>query len=381
MKIALVTAYFYPTSQGGTEKYVLNLARQLIGQKNEVEVITVRNAEVGECVFESIKVKYLPDEFSTESAILNGEQPAANLASFEKFLIEGIYDIVHFHTITPAINLFHIALAKSLTQTVQFTAHTPGITCIHGDLMLFGKQACDGFVEKQRCTACYVSKRGINKYFSKTIAKVATTIKQPKSTAQVATNKLAALKKLNNLCDEIFLFTDWQKDVFLKNGFEKAKLKITNQFLDAKLFPQKKSFKPIRNIGFVGRITHEKGLHILLKAFNSLERKDLKLYIAGISNDSEYFNRLKKISNKNKNISWKLNLSSIEIDAFYKNIDVLVIPSITYETGPFVLFEAIKNNIPVIANNLSDMAIWKRKGFEIELYEKYGELYKELSAL
>lgn len=374
MKIALVTAYFYPTSQGGTEKYVLNFAEHLIARKNEVEVITARSNEFGESMFQEIKIKYIPDEPSIEYDILNGKQAAANLSAFKKLLIEGTYDIVHFHTLTPAFNLFHIGLAKKLTRTVQFTAHTPSITCIHGDLMLFGKKACDGLVENQRCTACYISKKGFNKAISKIIAEGINISRRPKSIAEVAKNKIADLRTLNDLCDEIFLFTSWQKDIFLKNGFDKEKLKTTNQFLGEKLVPEKKSNKTIKNIGFIGRITHEKGLHILLKVFNTLKRSDFKLYIAGISNDSEYFKRLKKKSEKNPNIIWQLNLSTLEMEAFYKKIDVLVIPSITYETGPFVLYEAIKNNLPVIVNDLGDMKVWQRKGFNISLYSNPHQL-------
>jgi len=110
-------------------------------------------------------------------------------------------------------------------------------------------------------------------------------------------------------------------------------------------------------------------LHILIEAFISAKRKDLQLHIAGIINDETYFNKLKKLTLEYPNIQWQINLSEVQMDQFYKKIDLLIIPSVTYETGPFVLYEAFERNIPVVANKLGDMEIWKKKGFNVELYD------------
>lgn len=381
MKIALVTAYFYPIGNGGTEKYVLSLAQKLIAENHEIEIITVGETETIDYIHEGVKVSCLPDELKRQSEVISGNKAADNLQAFTKKLKEANYDLVHFHTLTPAFGIFHIEAAKRSAKKIYFTAHIPSITCIHGDLMQFGQKACDGLVMKNRCTACYISKKGLNKPLSKILAATINILGRPKTIAAVVTHKLKDMKSLSALCDKIFIFTNWQKEFFLKNGFNEKKLEMTTQFLGTELIPQQKTSKKIINIGFVGRITEEKGLHILINAFNALAKTELKLHIAGISLNDDYFRSVRKLAEKNQNIIWQLNINSQQIQDFYTAIDLLVIPSITYETGPFVLYEAIEVNLPIIANDLGDLKVWKSKGFDIELYDSPKELSEKLLAL
>lgn len=380
MKIALVTAYFYPTSSGGTEKYVLNLAKSLISKNNNVDIITAGESGIIRS-YQDIIVYEVKDELSIDEEILSSRVASSNLNEFNKILRNNKYDLIHFHTLTPTFNTFHISAAKALKAEIHFTAHIPGITCIHGDLMLFGDKACDGVIKKQRCTACYISKKGLSKPVSKIIANAVNALNYPKSIATVVERKNYTLSILNKLCDKIFLFTNWQKEVFIKNGFNERKISVTSQLLDKKLAPQKPSKKKIKNIGFVGRISNEKGLHILIEAFKKANRKDLNLYIAGIINDEAYFTKLKITTEKDINIHWEINLSENEIDTFYRKIDTLVIPSITYETGPFVLYEALERNIPVIANNLGDIKIWQNRSFKIKIYNSILNLKEYIQLL
>jgi glycosyltransferase involved in cell wall biosynthesis len=379
MKIALVTAYFYPISSGGTEKYVLNLAKNLISDQNEVHIITTGYNEASE--YDGIKIYQIPDELSNDPELLSGVKASTNLDAFRKLLDQNQYNLIHFHTLTPVFNIFHIVAAKNLNLEIHFTAHVPSVTCIHDDLIQFGIKACDGLIKKHRCTACYISKKGFHKGLSQIIATAVNTLDYPTSIAKIVERKKQNLELLNELCDKIFLFTNWQKEIFLMNGFNYEKIIITSQLLNKKKSPQTNIKKKIQNIGFVGRISHEKGLHVLIQAFNNIRRKDLQLHIAGVINGQEYFEKLKNSTAKNLNIHWRTNLSAIQIDAFYQEIDLLIIPSITYETGPFVLFEALENNIPVLANNLGDMELWNNKGFDVKTYNTTTDLKKILSKI
>ncbi|RZL57747.1 MAG: hypothetical protein EOO93_17545, partial [Pedobacter sp.] len=231
MKIALVTAYFYPSSSGGTERYVLSLAKSLIKQYHEVHIITTGTIN-NIITYEDIAVHYVNDELSNNSDILSSKKASDNLDDFIAILDENKFDLVHFHTLTPAFNTFHISAAKKLNAEIHFTAHVPSITCIRGDLMQYGKHACDGLILKQRCTACYLSKKGLSRSVSNIVARTATILNYPVTTAIVANRKIENLLELNRLCDMIFLFTNWQKEIFISNGFEPKKITITSQLLN-----------------------------------------------------------------------------------------------------------------------------------------------------
>lgn len=371
MKIALVSAYFFPNSQGGTEKYVLKLAEKLINENNDVDIITANTTTFNIYQYQNIKVYSLSDKIPTAS---DTNKAPTNESTFQEILIDQNYEIVHFHTLTPAFNIAHFEIAKKTGAKIYFTAHVPGITCIHGDLMKFGQSACDGLIIKSRCTACYLSKKGLSNFKSYLLANAINLFNYPILTAQAVKNKKLELKDLNNLCDKIFLFTNWQKEVFIKNGFKIEKIILTNQFLDKKLIPKKTQDKQIKRIGFVGRISKEKGLFFLLKAFIKANRLDLELDIAGIKNDDDYLRMLQLFSQNNSNINWHYNLNPVDLNLFYQKIDLLVIPSIWFETGPYVLYEALELNLPIVANNLGDMSIWRDKGFSIKVYNTQNEL-------
>lgn len=367
MKICLVSEYFYPQSKGGTEKYVFELAKKLISEKNQVDILTAGPSEFAHYKYEELSVKAV--------------HHTDNLALFKSILDNEEYDRIHFHTLTPTFNTSHIALARTKNAEIYFTAHIPAVTCIHGDLMQFGKIACDGLILKHRCTACYISKKKISKPISNLIAGLVSRLNYPKTTANVVEKKIAEVSALNILCDKIFIFTEWQKRIFIKNGFDQEKL-VNVQQMDVNLptnntpYPVVPKNKGRIKIGFVGRVSYEKGLHTLLSAFLDPSLENLELHIAAIVPDEKdsYFQKLTNLVRGKSNIFWAFNLNPSSMEEFYQNVDLICIPSIWYETGPFVLYEAFKYNLPVIANNLGDMQVWQRKGYSITTYNNHKEL-------
>jgi len=380
MKIALVTEYFYPNSKGGTEKYVLELSKKLVVNNNEVEIITIATEGIESYNYEGINVRVISNTIDKNKDVISGLKPSNNLNNFYKTLIKGEYELIHFHSLTTAFSIHHIALASSLNRIIYFTAHVPSVTCIHGDLMLYGKDACDGKISNNRCMSCYVSKKGFSPPFSRIITTLIKGLSYPKSISTIVKNKQKNIEHLNNFCEKIFIFTYWQKRIFIANGINESKLfliqqaEITDNTSEHRTSEIKKSRKV--KIAYVGRICFEKGVHILLETFIQLNDPTLELHIAAIVEnlDDPYIIKMQNLSQQQSNISWSYNLYQHEIEDFYKQVDYLCIPSIWYETGPYVLYEAFNNNLPVIANNLGDMGVWKNRGYPIKLYNNSKEL-------
>ena len=86
---------------------------------------------------------------------------------------------------------------------------------------------------------------------------------------------------------------------------------------------QHKERKQCTCIGFIGRITKEKGIELLLESFCKLRNKDLTLVIAG-SGNTDYVNRLKTRYPSDR-IKW---MGLMDPNDFYKDIDLLVVPSL-----------------------------------------------------
>lgn len=114
--------------------------------------------------------------------------------------------------------------------------------------------------------------------------------------------------------------------------------------------PNKKQFS--NKVAFVGRLSREKGINILLRAFISfIEKynKNIELIIIGDCKGdlktSEYYV-------DHKNISYLGKLSEEQIKLQISKCDYLILPSYT-EGIPFVILEAMSIGIPCIYSNIN----------------------------
>lgn len=106
--------------------------------------------------------------------------------------------------------------------------------------------------------------------------------------------------------------------------------------------------------GFVGRLSYEKGVDLICKAFIELKKEGInnQLLIFGKSLDEKYEKRLKN-NYEFSNINFAGYLKPEDI---YKRIDVLIVPSLWQEPFGRIVIEAYSYGIPVIANNVGGLA-------------------------
>ena len=104
-------------------------------------------------------------------------------------------------------------------------------------------------------------------------------------------------------------------------------------------------------VGFVGRITWEKGLSYLIEAMKKVDaRLELVGPYDGVSSDDTF----KNLKNKQKDkVKFLGKISDAKLSAFYQKIDCLVLPSTNnLEAFGMVQAEAIRYGTPVVASNL-----------------------------
>ncbi len=113
-------------------------------------------------------------------------------------------------------------------------------------------------------------------------------------------------------------------------------------------------------IGFCGRLVEEKGIGVLLRAYEILCRteKDLVLKIAGdykeVAGANVYADLKKYIKiHKLQNVVFMGKLKEEEMEGFYSSLDVFVLPSInSLEAFGMVQVEAMYCGAPVVATDL-----------------------------
>jgi glycosyltransferase involved in cell wall biosynthesis len=369
MRVLLVTDYFYPHSGGGTEKYVHELAQGLRADSVNVTILTIAESSAS-YNYDGFQVHTIPPNTDYSKTVIAGVSPANNLQFFTDKLSELKADVIHFHTLTTSISVHHYQAAKQTGAKVIFTSHIPGNTCLRGDLMRYGEEICDGKVRLNTCLSCYLNAQGLPKVISPITAKAMRLTKQPPLLSQASAIKRDHLEKIKAICSTVVTMSNWQQDVFKINGFNPGELTLSRHTF--KQINDQQGAKDIGHttIGFAGRISPEKGLHILIAAFKHLDQSRFTLLIAAIKVPAQgkYLENLLSESNSH-NIKWDYTYNADNIDSFYKQLNVLCIPSVCNETGPYVMFESIARHIPVIASNLGGMREWSGLNYPVTTYQ------------
>ena len=103
---------------------------------------------------------------------------------------------------------------------------------------------------------------------------------------------------------------------------------------------------------YMGRVSHSKGVHILLKAFHGIESQQCKLHLIGANlgpSIDKYTSNLINKYRKDPRIEWLPQIPHEKISDVIQNYHVMVHPSIANECCPLSIAESLSNNKFVIA--------------------------------
>ncbi|KKP38319.1 MAG: glycosyltransferase [Candidatus Peregrinibacteria bacterium GW2011_GWF2_33_10] len=105
-----------------------------------------------------------------------------------------------------------------------------------------------------------------------------------------------------------------------------------------------------KRIGCIARLTPDKGIDTLIKAFKNIQNAEL--FIVGEGPDKANLIKLIKNSPSAPHIHLLSKLSREEILKFFKNIDIFVLPSSEHDPFGLVIAEAMASKIPTIVTNV-----------------------------
>jgi glycosyltransferase involved in cell wall biosynthesis len=142
--------------------------------------------------------------------------------------------------------------------------------------------------------------------------------------------------------------------------FPDLPIRVIPHGMDLKyLKPQVKTYRKKDKIvfGYCGGLSPHKGVHLLIKAFRNLHTADADLRIYGAHfHEAEYYNLLQNMAGTDKRIRFCGPYKAEDIGSVLATIDVIVVPSLCYESYSLVTHEALACNVPVIASNIGGAA-------------------------
>jgi glycosyltransferase involved in cell wall biosynthesis len=139
-------------------------------------------------------------------------------------------------------------------------------------------------------------------------------------------------------------------------------LRVIPQFgVDPALFAQRSARQDSASgfrIGFVGRLVPEKGADVLLRAVAGM-RGSCQLSVVGLGPEQDRLEALVRRLGLDERVSFDGHLPSTRLPAFYRELDVLVLPSLSrpnwVEQFGRVLIEAMACGVPVVGSDCGEI--------------------------
>lgn len=118
-----------------------------------------------------------------------------------------------------------------------------------------------------------------------------------------------------------------------------------------KITPQEKKLDKFIKIGCPGRLEEVKNQRLLIESFSLLDKQgDIKLFFAGNGSDLTVLKNIIENSGLQNNVEFLGVLNTSEMESFYKDMDLVILPS-KFEAFGLVLIEALSLNCPVLVSN------------------------------
>jgi glycosyltransferase involved in cell wall biosynthesis len=354
MKILQVLHQFLPEHLGGIEIYVRNLSTELLRSGENLLIMSAPGHVLWSpietvTVFEGLKTIYIENRADHKEgtfAFFKTFKNRAVLPIFDHILTRFQPDVIHFHH-TVYLSSEMILTAKKRRIPVVLTVHDFWYLCHKLHLLNRHNDQCNGPRNGAKCAFCLVSENGGVQRWIKSLLYLTPLFYR-------ARNQINVLKS----ADIIIIPALFLKAIMAPH----LKGRLNRMIHIPYGIPHTRSSgvrkKPPKKIrfGYLGSIKQHKGIHLLIEAFNSLDRYKPSLNIHGdVSADKPFYQELRK-KYPNDRVFYKGAYDNRLVTDILKDIDVLVVPSIWRETGPMVVLEALASRTPVIAPNLGGMA-------------------------
>ena len=243
-------------------------------------------------------------------------------------------DIAHFH------NIFYM-----ITPSVYDACHDEGIPVVQSQHN-FRPLCSNGlFLRNHRvCEECLEHSlwRGV-RYGCFKGSRLAT---WPVASMLMAHQKKGTWSKK---VDRYIVAAEFTRQKYIQAGFPEHKISVKPHFV----FPPQQSQSHDQGYAlYIGRLSEEKGVDVLLKAWESLPEIPLRVIGTG------------PLLEELKRLAWQKGMSQVQFlgyvsyeqyDSNFKAAKFLVVPSICYESLPRVMVEAYSYGIPVLASRLGSM--------------------------
>ena len=354
-RILFVNPFTLPESVGGVEMHLSLVSRELRARGHDVAIFrndsndpTAPEFALRTVTHEGVRlhgVNYRWSDFGEgfERLVSN---PSIDRA-FAEVLEREKPDVVHAHGLT-CLSTTILDEAKNRGVRVGLTLHDFWLGCPRGQRMTKDLDLCTT-IQRRRCVPCL---RGIwPQYFPDDATGLANLANYEKRVAHAL-----------EVPDFLVTPSEFHRRMYLREwNLAESRIHAIAPGLDPVPFRDlKRAPNPKIRVGFIGSVTPSKGVHILIDAANRLPAESCVVRIHGAASRwhevDDYLDQLKRRVAPGHPVEFMGRYKNEELPSILANLDVLVVPSLWYESYCMTIREGFLANVPVIASRLGPMA-------------------------
>jgi len=349
VRILQVVHQFPPKRVGGTEIYTESLVQELGRRGHDLlvfypeENLTPGEEEVAASGFRVHRVLYPSPRNPLQLFLLSFRNHFVE-RSFAHLIERERPDIVHFQHLK-GLSVKLIPLVKRYGLPTLYSLHDYWLFCANAQLITPRQKVCSGPFFWLNCAYCAAARVGAPFLV----------VAAPAIASLFAYRAYLVGRAIRNV--DIFVApTAFVKEVFIKRGFSEGRVRQINHGIDLQVRGGSVRLEDKLHFAYIGGLAWQKGVHVLIEAFNKLDPERAVLSIYG---DEEvfpsYVEDLRRMT-RNPAIRFRGRLAREELGQVLAETDVLVVPSLWYETSSLVIQEAFAAQVPVIASRLGALA-------------------------
>jgi glycosyltransferase involved in cell wall biosynthesis len=392
---------FLPRHQAGSEIYALELGRAQ-SARHHVTILCAdydpsrRHGHVTWRVHAGLPVVDIANNWICDSFADTYRSP--RIGEQVRDVLDAVQpDVVHVHNL---LNLtFELpAIARARRIPVVATLHDYTLVCASGGQRIHraDRHVCRT-IDVDRCARCFrespfhaqmsvgalagasgaprlvqAGVAALKRRFPLTAVRLARAAERTSVNPVAAADIAARLTAARAVFDGIHLFVAPSRSIaseFQRLGLDRSKIRVS----DYGFVPLRPSVRTGRReqlrIGYVGTLVWHKGVHVLVDAVRGLPRDRYELKIFGNPDVfPDYSARLREES-VDLPIRFMGAFSREQTAEIYREIDVLVVPSLWLENSPLVIHEAFMAGVPIVGARMGGIADLVKHGENGLLYE------------
>lgn len=398
MRILLITHFFPPKHNAGTENYTLTLSQAFLAQGHDVHVLCAEDWQSGDeywngvtqDTFKGLNVHRVHLNWlkaRNPNRVLYDSSPAEKW--LDQFLDRNRFDIVHItsaHSLGVGVlrTVKHTGIPLVLTL-MDFWFLCPSTQLLHSDGSL-----CDGKTTAWQCQSCLMAGSHLYQRMNKaafpqsaqalmwkTLAHLPLLTKERGMRGMLLNmeERKWMMKEAITLPDLVLAHSVFLQQIFSQHTTVPIKvLSHGHELVWLNDYQGKTSSEKVR-FGYIGQLQWSKGVHVLVEAFKRSKLDDeASLQVWGDpTRNTAYVQTLSNLIDGSTQIALRGRFEQDQLALVLSELDVVVVPSLWYENAPLVIREAFAANTPVIATHLGGMA-------EVVNHEVNGLLFERSNA-